>query len=232
METQQIKIAPSILSADFRRLEEEVKAVQDAGADMIHCDVMDGTFVPNITFGPFVVEAVKKSVSIPLDVHLMIVNPEKYVASFRDAGADIITVHAEACKDLGTVLTLVRESGAKVGITINPDKPVDLFIDHIDQIDQVMIMSVFAGFSGQKFINGSLTKVKQVYEEVRRLNKTCDIEIDGGINGETAQWAAQSGVNVFVAGNFVFKSDNYAKQITAIRESAQIGQTNLKNLQQ
>jgi ribulose-phosphate 3-epimerase len=220
MSERKILIAPSILSADFRILEKEVKAVEDAGADMIHCDVMDGRFVPNITIGPLVVEAVRKSVSIPLDVHLMIVEPQKYTSSFRDAGADIITVHAEACDDMSSVIGQIRESGARVGITVNPDKPVELLLPYLQQIDQVLIMTVFAGFGGQKFMKDMMPKVRAVFEEAKRISHPLDIEVDGGINGETAGTCAKNGANVFVAGNYVFRGKIYSEAITAVRSAA------------
>ena len=225
MSEKKILVAPSILSADFRILGKEVKAVEDAGADMIHCDVMDGRFVPNITIGPFVVEAVKKSVSIPLDVHLMIVQPEKYIKNFRDAGADIITIHAEpeACKDLQSAIGLIRECGARVGVTVNPDKPVELFLPYLNQIDQVLIMTVYAGFGGQKFIQDTMPKVKTVYEEAKRIGHSLDIEVDGGINGDTARICAENGANVFVAGNYVFNGGDYKECIEAVRNGAKAG---------
>lgn len=223
MSKNEILVAPSILSADFRILEKEIKAVEGAGADMIHCDVMDGRFVPNITIGPVIVEAVKKSVSIPLDVHLMIVHPEQYIKNFRDAGADIITVHAEAeaCGDLPNAIELIRESGAKVGVTVNPDKPVELFLPYLKQIDQVLIMTVNAGFGGQKFIQDAMPKVKTVYEEAKRIGHSLDIEVDGGINEETAKICAENGANVFVAGNYVFNGKDYKKRIDAVRNGAE-----------
>lgn len=223
MNEKKIMVAPSILSADFRILEKEVKAAEDAGADMIHCDIMDGRFVPNISFGPMVVEAVKKCVSIPLDVHLMIIHPEKYVKNFRDAGADIITVHAEACEDLPSVIKLIDDSGSKIGVSVNPDKPVDLFLPHLRQIDLVLIMSVYAGFGGQKFMREVMPKVRTVYEEAQRISHMLDIEIDGGINGETAQTCAENGANVLVAGNYVFSGNDYRGCIEAVRRGAKAG---------
>jgi ribulose-phosphate 3-epimerase len=227
MVQRRIQIAPSILSADFRKLEREVKAVEDAGADLIHCDVMDGCFVPNISFGPFIVEFVKKCASIPLDVHLMIVHPEKYVKNFRDAGADIITVHAEACTDIQATIKQIRDCGARAGVTVNPDKPVELFLPCLNRIDLVLIMSVFAGFAGQKFIPESVSKIRTVFEAARKIGHSdLDIEVDGGINGETARSCAEAGATMFVAGSYVFSGKDYRERIESVRMGAESGSTN------
>ncbi len=224
MQQKEIIVAPSILSADFRTLEREVRAVENAGADWIHCDIMDGRFVPNISFGPMIVEWVKKCVTVPLDVHLMIVHPGDYITQFRDAGADAITVHAEACDNLPAVIAMIRESGARVGVTVNPDKPIELFLSHLKEIDLVLIMSVYAGFGGQKFIPEVTAKVRAVYDEAERIGHTgLDIEIDGGINSETAEISAEHGANVFVAGNYIFKGDDYGRRIEAVRNGALTG---------
>jgi ribulose-phosphate 3-epimerase len=216
-----IHVAPSILSADFRVLEKEVKEAEACGADRIHCDVMDGHFVPNLTFGPFVVEAVKKCVSIPLDVHLMISNPQKYIAEYCDAGANVLIVHAEVCAgDLEQVLSEIRRRKVRAGASVNPDKSVDLLLPHLAHMDQALIMTVFAGFGGQKFIPEMLAKVHTVRDEAARRNLNLDIEVDGGINHESAALCAQQGANVFVAGNYVFKSKNYGERIGAIRSAA------------
>jgi ribulose-phosphate 3-epimerase len=220
MAAKTIKIAPSILSADFRCLEKEIQSVEIAGANLIHCDVMDGHFVPNITFGPFVVEAVKKCATVPLDVHLMITNPADYINAFRKAGADIITVHAEVCPDLPAVLDAIRTSGAKVGVTVNPDKPVELFLPYLDKIDQVLIMSVFAGFSGQKFIPETMSKVAAVSHAAARIGREIDIQVDGGITDATIGSCVRHGANVFVAGSYVFGGDDYRQRIEALRENA------------
>lgn len=224
MKSRKIEIAPSILSADFRSLEREVKSVQDAGADRIHCDIMDGHFVPNLTFGPIVVEAVKKCVSIPLDVHLMISNPDKYISSYCDAGADILTVHAETCTDLGSVIEEIRKKKVRAGVTVNPDKPVDLFIDLIDKIDQVLIMTVYAGFAGQKFIQEMTGKIKSVYETISARGLSTDLQVDGGINDSTAAICAGYGANVFVAGSYIFGAQDYREKIEAIRNAAKASQ--------
>ena len=230
MEKSNIYVAPSILSADFRILEKEVKNAEKAGADLIHCDIMDGSFVPNISFGPLIVNAAKKSVSIPLDVHLMIVNPEKYVQYFHKAGADIITVHADGCQNLQSVIQSIRKCGSKVGIAVNPDKPVDLFIPYLSQIDLILIMTVFAGFGGQKFIPEVLPKLRAIYNEARRINHRVDIEVDGGINNETARICAENGANIFVAGSYVFNSSEYAQPISDIRNAAKHGYLKKINL--
>lgn len=220
MNTKKIEVAPSILSADFRNLEAEVKAVQEAGADRIHCDVMDGQFVPNLTFGPIIVEAVKKCVAIPLDVHLMMFHPEKYVNQFCDAGADILIVHAEACEDFPVVLDSIKKRGVKSGVAVNPDKPVDLFLPYLDKIDQILIMSVYAGFGGQKFIPETMQKVKQVAAEVAKKYTQIDIEVDGGINNDTAQVSVANGVNILVAGSYIFGSIDYRERIASLRKSS------------
>jgi ribulose-phosphate 3-epimerase len=225
MTTVKIEVAPSILSADFACLEREVKAAQDAGADRIHCDVMDGHFVPNITFGPLVIEAVRRCVSIPLDVHLMIADPAKYVDSFCNAGANTLIVHAEVCPDLASVCDAIRKKNVRPGVSVNPDKPVSLFLDHLGLVDQVLIMTVYAGFGGQSFIRETLGKIAEVRREAVRRNQTLDIEVDGGINNATAYDCAKQGANVFVAGSFVFDNDDYAASIKAIRDAAGRGIT-------
>jgi ribulose-phosphate 3-epimerase len=223
MPTPRIEVCPSILSADFRCLEREVKQAQDAGADRIHCDVMDGNFVPNITFGPLVVEAVRKCASIPLDVHLMIADPAAYIGPFCDAGASVLTVHAEVCNDLATVLESIRSRGVRPGVAVNPDKDVSLFLPHLAAIDQVLIMTVFAGFGGQKFIPETLPKMRRVREEADARGLAVDIQVDGGINRETAATCAEHGANVLVAGAYIFGTGQYPQRILAVREAAARG---------
>jgi ribulose-phosphate 3-epimerase len=218
-----IEVVPSILSADFTCLEREVKAAQDAGADRIHCDIMDGHFVPNITFGPLVVEAVRKCVTIPLDVHLMIENPEKHIDDFCRAGASTLIVHAESCRDLPSAAAEIRKHRVRPGVTVNPENPASMFLDHLGSVDQVLIMTVHAGLGGQKFIPEMLRKIADIYKRVAASTSCVDIEVDGGINGETAYECAKRGANVFVAGSFVFKSTDYAASIKLIRESARKG---------
>jgi len=215
--TKKIEVAPSILSADFRYLERDVKALQDAGADRIHCDVMDGHFVPNLTFGPFVIEAVRKCVSIPLDVHLMMFNPEKYIQQFCDAGSDIIMVHAEACNDLPGVLDSIKKCGVKAGVAVNPDKPIDLFLPYLDKVDQVLIMSVYAGFCGQKFIADTMEKARRISDAIAGKYEHIDIEADGGVNRETAKTCIENGINVLVSGSYIFGSSDYKERIAALR---------------
>jgi ribulose-phosphate 3-epimerase len=222
--TTKIEIAPSILSADFAHLEREVKAAQDAGADRIHCDVMDGHFVPNITFGPLVVEAVRKCVMIPLDVHLMIDNPVNYIDDFCRAGASTLIVHAETLgKNLPSAVAAIRKNGVRPGITVNPETPASMFLDNVGIFDQVLIMTVHSGRGGQKFIPEMLEKIGGVYKKITAIKRAIDVEVDGGINGETAFECAKRGANVFVAGSFVFKSPDYARSIRTIREAAQRG---------
>ena len=221
MSTAHIEVSPSILSANFTCLEREVKAVQDAGADSIHCDVMDGHFVPNISFGPFVVAAVRRCVTIPLDVHLMIASPAKYVDDFCSAGASTLTVHAEACDDLPSVLAKIRGNGVRAGVAVNPDKPVSLFLDHLDKIDQAVIMTVYAGFGGQKFMSEPLEKISELRREALRRTLSLDIEVDGGINDKTVVECVKRGANVFVAGSYVFNNPDYAERISALRAAAQ-----------
>jgi ribulose-phosphate 3-epimerase len=223
MVKNRIEVVPSILSADFACLEREVKAAVDAGADRIHCDVMDGHFVPNITFGPLVIEAVRRCVSIPLDVHLMISNPEKYIDDFCSAGANTLTVHAEACKDLPSVFAAIRKNSVRPGVTVNPDKPVSMFLDHLGLVDQALIMTVYAGFGGQTFIRETLDKIGEVRREAMKRNLAIDIEVDGGINDATARDCAEKGANVFVAGSFVFDNSDYAASIRAVRDAAYNG---------
>jgi ribulose-phosphate 3-epimerase len=209
-------IAPSTLSADFNNLGYDINAIEAAGADWIHCDVMDGAFVPNISFGPMIVEAVNRITDLPLDVHLMINEPIKYIEQFRAAGADIITVHSNACSNLGETIAKIRESGAKVGVAVNPDIPIDTFTNYIENIDLVLIMSVFAGFGGQSFIGDAMDKVKAIKELVDSKNLSIDIEVDGGVNDITAKECISAGANALVAGSYVFKGD-YKQRIDSIR---------------
>ena len=213
-----IKIAPSILSADFSKMGEEVKNLEESGADVIHCDVMDGVFVNNITFGIKMVEDLRKITKLPLDCHLMIVHPEKYAERFVKAGADYVTVHAEACGDgLEDTLKLIKNAGAKCGAVINPDTPVSAIEKLLPLCDMALVMSVFPGFGGQKFISEVLEKVREIRRIIRENNLNCEVEIDGGINAETVIEAKKAGANVIVAGSSVFKAADRAAAISALR---------------
>lgn len=210
-------IAPSLLAADFTRLGEEMKMVNRSEADWFHVDVMDGRFVPNITFGMFIVEAMKKMAEKPLDVHLMIVEPEKYIESFRKAGADVITVHYEACPHLHRTVHQIRETGAKAGVALNPHTPVSVLADLIEDIDLVCIMSVNPGFGGQKFIYRSLEKTRQLREMIDTANASVLIEIDGGVGLQNAESLLQAGADVLVAGSSVFSAQNPEDTISKLK---------------
>ena len=213
-----IKIAPSILSADFSKMGEEVKSLETCGADVVHCDVMDGVFVNNITFGIKMVEDLRKITTLPLDCHLMIVHPEKYVERFAKAGADIITVHWEACQDnLKEVLELIKSTGVKCGAVINPDTPVEKIKDVIPMCDMVLVMSVFPGFGGQKFIPEALDKLRQVKAIISACGKEIDLEIDGGVTEENVREIKDAGANVIVAGSTVFKAQDRAEIIAKLK---------------
>ncbi|MBQ4269014.1 MAG: ribulose-phosphate 3-epimerase, partial [Clostridia bacterium] len=212
------KIAPSILSANFARMGEEVQSLEACGADIVHCDVMDGVFVNNITFGIKMVEDIRKVTSLPLDCHLMIVNPEKYVERFAKAGADIITVHWEACQDnLKEVLELIKSTGVKCGAVINPDTPVDKIRDVIPTCDMVLVMSVFPGFGGQKFIPSALDKLREIRAVIDESGKDIDLEIDGGVTAENVEEIKAAGANVIVAGSAVFKAADRAAMIASLK---------------
>jgi ribulose-phosphate 3-epimerase len=214
------KIAPSILSADFTRLAEEIKAVEKAGADYIHIDVMDGHFVPNITIGPMIVEAAGRATKLPLDVHLMIANPDQYVEEFRKAGADIITVHAEAVDHLHRSIQLIRNSGAMTGVSLNPATPLDALEYVLDDLDMVLLMTVNPGFGGQEFIKEVLPKIKRLKEMIKTRGLATEIEVDGGINADTIGMVSSAGADIFVAGSAVFKSRDYAETIRILREKS------------
>lgn len=213
-----IKIAPSVLSADFAKMGEEIKSVEQAGADVIHLDVMDGVFVPNITFGIKMVADVRRITSLPLDCHLMIVHPEKYVKDFAKAGADYITVHYEACGEgLKDTLLLIKENNVKCGLVINPDTPVEKIENLIPLCDMVLVMSVFPGFGGQKFIADVLDKCRAIRKIINENNLDCLLEIDGGINADTAKSAREAGCDVLVAGSAVFGASDRVAAISSVR---------------
>ena len=215
---KKVKIAPSILSADFAKIGEEVKSLEKCGADVIHCDVMDGVFVNNITFGIKMVEDIRKMTTLPLDCHLMIVQPEKYVERFAKAGADIITVHFEACQDnLKEVLALIKATGKKCGAVINPDTPVEKIKDVIPMCDIVLVMSVFPGFGGQKFIPEVLDKLREVRAIIDESGKDIDLEVDGGVTVENVEEIKEAGANLIVAGSTVFKASDRAEIIEKLK---------------
>ncbi|MGD6879433.1 ribulose-phosphate 3-epimerase [Bacillus infantis] len=212
-----VRIAPSILSADFSRLGEEIKDVERGGADYIHVDVMDGHFVPNITIGPLIVEAVRPITKLPLDVHLMIENPDQYIEAFAKAGADYITVHAEASRHLHRTIHLIKSYGVKAGVVLNPATPAEALKHIIQDIDMVLLMTVNPGFGGQKFISSVLPKIRQVKEMAAEQGLDLEIEVDGGVNEETAKLCIEAGANVLVAGSAVYNQKDRAKAIAALR---------------
>ena len=215
-----IKIAPSILSADFSRLGEDVQAVDRAGADYIHVDVMDGHFVPNITIGPLVVEALRKVTNKPLDVHLMIENPDRYIPEFAKAGADIITVHQEAVPHLHRTVQLIKSLGKQAGVSLNPATPVETLDLILDELDLVLVMSVNPGFGGQAFIPSALDKIRALRQRITQRGLATELQVDGGVKIDNIREVVAAGANVLVAGSAVFNSDDYAATITALRESA------------
>ncbi|MCW1926894.1 ribulose-phosphate 3-epimerase [Bhargavaea beijingensis] len=214
-----IKIAPSILSADFAKLGEEVREVEQAGADYIHIDVMDGHFVPNITLGPNIVKALRPVTDLPLDVHLMISDPDRYIADFAEAGADIITVHAEACTHLHRTVQLIRSHGVKAGVVLNPHTPHEVLEYVIDDLDMVLLMTVNPGFGGQSFISEVVPKISKVCAMIRERGLSTEIEVDGGITADTIAECAKAGADVFVAGSAIYNREDRAAAIAAIREA-------------
>jgi len=211
------KIAPSILSADFAKLGDEIRAVEAAGADWIHVDVMDGHFVPNITIGPLVVDAIRPVTDLPLDVHLMIENADRYIPDFAKAGADIIAVQTEACVHLHRTLQFIRQNGCKSGVVLNPATPIDSLEWILPEIDLVVLMSVNPGFGGQTFIPATLEKIGRLRKMIDARGLAIEIEVDGGVNSKTIASVSQAGADVFVAGSAIFGSDDYAATISEFR---------------
>jgi len=213
-----IKVAPSILSANFSILGEEIKKIENAGADMVHIDVMDGNFVPNITIGPLVVSAIRPLTKLPLDVHLMIVNPDRYLEAFKNAGADIITIHAEAVTHLDRAVTKIRDMGLKAGVSLNPSTHETVLDYVLDKIDQILVMTVNPGFGGQDFIEGMLKKISAIKKTISDRNLSIDIEVDGGINENTVSRVTAAGANILVAGSAFFKSKDQKAFVSLLKE--------------
>jgi ribulose-phosphate 3-epimerase len=218
--SRRVLIAPSLLSCDFSRLAEEVRAVEAAGADWIHVDVMDGRFVPNITIGPVVVQAIKRVAARPLDVHLMIVEPERYLEAFAKAGADILTVHVEASPHLHRTLQQIRQAGAKPAVVLNPSTPLSAVEEVLGEVEMVLLMSVNPGFGGQSFIESTVERVRRLRGMLVARGLSVDIEVDGGINAQTAKRVVEAGATVLVAGSYVFGAKDYGEAIRSLRPTS------------
>lgn len=214
------KIAPSILSADFARLGDEIKAIEAAGADYVHVDVMDGQFVPNITIGPLIVEAARRATTLPLDVHLMIVDPDRYIPDFAKAGADIIVVHAEATNHLHRTVQLIKSLGKKAGVSLNPATPLNVLDYVMEELDLILLMTVNPGFGGQSFIEGCLPKIQTLRATMDRRGVEAELEVDGGVKIDNIARIAHAGADVFVAGSAVFNSPDYAATIAELKKRA------------
>lgn len=211
-----MQVSPSLLSADFANLQRDVEMLNASAADMIHLDVMDGVFVPNISFGFPVIKAVQKIATKPLDVHLMIVEPQKFVSQVRDCGAEIMNVHYEVCPHLHRTIQQIKDAGMKAGVTLNPATPVSMLEDIVTEVDMVLLMSVNPGFGGQKFIPGTLKKVAQLRQLINQSGSKATIQVDGGVNMETGALLAQAGADIPVAGNFVFSAEDPIATIEAL----------------
>lgn len=214
-----IKIAPSILAADFAKLGQEVKEVEAAGAELIHIDVMDGHFVPNISFGAIALEAIRPLSTLPMDVHLMIENPDQYIEQFAKAGADYITVHVEACRHLHRTIQLIRSFGVKPGVVLNPHTPIETIQHILEDVDMVLFMTVNPGFGGQKFIESVVPKVEALSNIIKERGLNIEIEIDGGINAETIVPCAKAGATVFVAGSAIYSKEDRAQALQEIKQA-------------
>lgn len=217
-----IKISPSILSSDYGNLSSELKRMETCGADMLHIDVMDGHFVPNITLGAPIVKCIRKSSALPFDVHLMISDPYKYIPDFVNAGSDIITFHAEADSDIEKTIDLILASGKKAGLSVKPKTPVEAVYPYLDKLSMVLVMTVEPGFGGQSFMEDMMPKVSAVRSEIDRRGLDVDIQVDGGINKDTISIAAKAGANVFVSGNAIFSSDDAKKTIADFKARASV----------
>ncbi|MBI2090622.1 MAG: ribulose-phosphate 3-epimerase [Deltaproteobacteria bacterium] len=216
-----MKIAPSILSADFSRLKDEIQAVEAAGADWLHVDVMDGHFVPNITIGPVVVEWIRKATRLPLDAHLMITDPDKYASEFIKAGADWVSIHPDTCRDPSRSLSRIRELGAKASIAVNPDVPLERIEGHLAEIDMILMMTVFPGFAGQAFIDDVLPNITKVRTLISERKLPVLVEADGGIKADNIDRVVRAGAEVIVSGSGIFKTQNYTETIRRMRNAAQ-----------
>jgi ribulose-phosphate 3-epimerase len=212
-----IKIAPSILSADILHLEDEIRAIESAGADWLHLDIMDGHFVPNLTFGPKFVRAVRKATNLPLDVHLMISNPQSFIEQFAKAGADNITVHCEVTTPVPQLFEIVKSFGKSFGVSVKPDVPLEKIADYLDEIDILLIMTVYPGFGGQEFIETVVPKIAEAQKLKEENGYRYEIEVDGGLNDRTVKTATANGATMIVAGEYIFSSDDYKKAIESLR---------------
>ncbi len=218
-------IAPSILSADFTVLGREIRNVEQGGADWIHIDVMDGRFVPNITYGPIIVEAARRSTDLPLDVHLMIASPDAIIPEFIKAGADLVSVHVETCPHLHRTVQLIKKSGVKAGVVLNPATSPQMADYIMTEVDFVLVMSVNPGFGGQKFIESSIEKIAALYEKKQQVNRDLLIEVDGGIDENTIERVSKAGADAFVAGSSIFRAQSYKEKIELLKREAENGKT-------